>query len=148
MNNEVQRYMEILLNFHIAMANILYRLCETALESKSTKLWLKGPGGLVSMEPSIACDSQGCYIVNNSLSTTVCFLMLDFQLLTIEESSFLKKEMVAEVLSRFFCLPLVHCKICYLVNNSYSVQSVRRTELVVNDICCQYEVVFENLMSY
>ena len=39
------------------MANILYRFCETAWESKSTKLWLKGPGGLVSMEPSIARDS-------------------------------------------------------------------------------------------
>ena len=45
------------------MANILYRFCVTALESKSTKLWLKGPGGLVSMEPSIVCDSYGCYIV-------------------------------------------------------------------------------------
>ena len=47
----------ILLNFHIAMANIPCTFCETALEGKSTKLWLKGPGGLVSMEPSIACDS-------------------------------------------------------------------------------------------
>lgn len=49
--------MEILLNFHIAMAYIRCTFCVTALESKSTKLWLKGPGGLVSMEPSIACDS-------------------------------------------------------------------------------------------
>ena len=49
--------MEILLNFHMAVANILYRFCETALESKSTKLWLKGSVGLVSMKPSIVCDS-------------------------------------------------------------------------------------------
>ena len=65
---------------------------------------LKGSGGLVSMEPSIACDSYDCYIINNSLSTTVCFSMLNFQLLTIKGSSFLKKEMVAEVLSSFFFL--------------------------------------------
>ena len=39
------------------MANILCRFYETALESKSTKLWLKGPGGLVSVDPSVACDS-------------------------------------------------------------------------------------------
>ena len=39
---------------------------------------------------------------NNSSSTTVCFSMLNFQLLTIKESSFPKKEMVAEVLGRFF----------------------------------------------
>ena len=57
MHNEVWSYTEIVLNFLIAMANILCRFCETALESKSTKLWLKGPGMLVSMEPSIACDS-------------------------------------------------------------------------------------------
>ena len=86
----------------------------TALESKSTKLWLKGPGGLFSMEPSIACDSKGCYIVNNLSSTTVCFSMLNFQLLTIKESSFLKKEMVAEVLGSFFLsasCSLQDCKI-------------------------------------
>ena len=57
MNIKVKRYTEILLNFHISMANILCRFGETALESKSTKLWLKGPGGLFSMEPSIVCDS-------------------------------------------------------------------------------------------
>lgn len=68
---------------------------------------LKGSGGLVSMEPSIACDSYDCYIINNSLSTTVCFSMLNFQLLTIKGSSFLKKEMVAEVLSSFFCVCLL-----------------------------------------
>ena len=114
--------MEILLNFHIAMANILYRFCETALESKSTKLWLKEPGGLVSMEPSIACDSLDCHIINNSLSTTVCFSMLNFQLLTIKESSFLKKEMVAEVLSSFFLSASCSLQdMCYLVNNTYSV---------------------------
>lgn len=102
------------------MVNILCTFCETALESKSTKLWLNGPGGLVSVEPSIACDS--CYIVNNSLSTTVCFSMLNFQLLTIKESSFLKKEMVAEVLSSFF--PLVHCKICVILSTTHTQSSL------------------------
>ena len=149
MNNAVQTYTEILLNFHIAMANILCTFCDTALESKSTKLWLNGPGGLVSVEPSIACDSQVCQIVNNLLATTVCFSMLNFQLLTIKESCFLKKEMVAEVLSSFFLSASCSLQdMCYLVNNSYSVQSVHWTELVVNDICCQYEVVSENSMSH
>ena len=106
------------------MANIPCTFCETALESKSTKLWLKGPGGLVSMEPSIACDSLGCCIVNNSLPTTVCFSMLNFQLLTIKESPFLKKEMVAEVLSSFFCLPLVHCKICVILSTTHTQSSL------------------------
>ena len=48
--------------------------------------------------------------------------MLNFQLLTIKESSFLKKEMVAEVLSSFFLS--VSCSLqdmCYLVNNTDSV---------------------------
>ena len=124
MNNAVQTYTEILLNFHIAMANILCTFCDTALESKSTKLWLNGPGGLVSVEPSIACDSQVCQIVNNLLSTTVCFSMLNFQLLTIKESCFLKKEMVAEVLSSFFCLPLVHCKICVILSTTHTQSSL------------------------
>ena len=50
--------------------------------------------------------------------------MLDFQLLTIEESSFLKKEMVAEVLNRFFCLPLVHCKIYVILSTTHTQSSL------------------------
>ena len=46
--------------------------------------------------------------------------MLNFQLLTIKESPFLKKEMVAEVLSSFFCLPLVHCKIYVILSTTHT----------------------------
>ena len=80
--------------------------------------------------------------------------MLNFQLLTIKESSFPKKEMVAEVLGSFFSVCLLFTArydTIILLSTKYSVWSVQWvhwTELVVNDICCQYEVVFENIMSY
>ena len=50
--------------------------------------------------------------------------MLNFQLLTIKESPFLKKEMVTEVLSSFFCLPLVHCKICVILSTTHTQSSL------------------------
>ena len=50
--------------------------------------------------------------------------MLNFQLLTIKESSFLKKEMVAEVLSSFFRLPLVHSKICVILSTTHTQSSL------------------------
>ena len=134
------------------MANILYRFCETALESKSTKAkrtWWASFNGTLNSTWFL-----GLLHSNNSSSTTVCFSMLNFQLLTIKESSFPKKEMVAEVLGSFFSVCLLFTArydTIILLSTKYSVWSVQWvhwTELVVNDICCQYEVVFENIMSY
>ena len=82
------------------MANILYRFCETALESKSTKAkrtWWASFNGTLNSTWFL-----GLLHSNNSSSTTVCFSMLNFQLFTIKESSFPKKEMVAEVWAVFF----------------------------------------------
>ena len=118
------------------MANILCTLCETALESISTKLWLNGPGVLVSVEPSIACDSQGCYIVNNFLSTTVCFSMLNFQLLTIKESSFLKRKW----LLRFWAV----FSVCLLLTARYVLSC---QQLILSLVCaldwisCQWHLL-------
>ena len=48
--------------------------------------------------------------------------MLNFQLFSIKESPFPKKEMVAEVLgSFFFCLPLVHCKMYIILSTTHAL---------------------------
>ena len=75
--------------------------------------------------------------------------MLNFQLLTIKESSFLKKEMVAEVLSSFFLS--ASCSLQDMTQLFSCQQHILSPVCAVGAldwISCQYEVVFENLMSY
>ena len=135
------------------MANILYRFCETALESKSTKAkrtWWASFNGTLNSTWFLGL----LHIVTIRRQQLFVFQCSTFSCLQLRSLLFQRRKWLLRFGQFFFCLPLVHCKIwhnCSLVNNTYwvwSVQWVHWTELVVNDICCQYEVVFENLMSY